>query len=253
MELTIKSYLTNPTGKGATIIPGSNQIKQEYIKQLSELKPRITLKWYLYKNYLIGLIRLPSRSCMGLKYDVIIEIDTSDKEKFDGKTINNFPIRVFSNCPSFSYTYANVFNQANILIPWLRNKYQKSIIKDAPDTRNPYHIVGYERSLYISLLYISSESRNLYNDIKNIAMKINTLTDLQNAVYTQEYIERTYKELKEKAKKDEAKKKETLNKPTPKKPHTAFSHSGTLSRTKTTSHNSKTSRISKTGKVKKTR
>lgn len=189
---TLRNYYQNPLGKGASVISVSTQ-KKIYEKEFPIIESRIRIKWFKTKKSLIAHIFFPSRS-VELEYDVIMEFDIRDITPAS-HSIDILPVRVFSNCPSFSYTYANVFNHKDILCPWLRSKYNKTIFKKLPKIRNPYQIISFERSLYLSAMYLLSHGRHRLQGIMAIAQPIKNTSPIISEIRTQEEIEASYNRL----------------------------------------------------------
>lgn len=174
--MTIKEYLLNPMGPGNSSLMLSvtrNALDEEY----RVLCSKMSVTWYsLGDKLLIAHIKVPSKKINDLYYDVLIEINV-DSIPSGVTTINDAQIRVFSNCPSFIFTYAKVFFNKGILIDWARRKYDMKIFTDDPIKRNPSKIVNYEKSLYFAFKFIISNGRNYKDKIKlhNIKAKTNTI------------------------------------------------------------------------------
>lgn len=152
--LIIADYLQNPYGKGANIAPNA-VIKSDLMEQYYRLSSKMTCDWYRpAKNTLVAHLTLPSRTKRGIHYDIVFEFDITGIDEASVTTMPAVPCKVFSNCPSFSYTYANVFDGKKQLCRWLKDKYEKTIFKKDPVVRNPNEIIGYERSIFIAGLYI---------------------------------------------------------------------------------------------------
>ena len=152
--LIIAEYLQNPYGKGANIAPNA-VIKSDLMEQYYRLSSKMTCDWYRpAKNTLVAHLTLPSRTKRGIHYDIVFEFDITGIDEASVTTMASVPCKVFSNCPSFSYTYANVFDGKKQLCRWLKDKYEKTIFKKDPVVRNPNEIIGYERSIFIAGLYI---------------------------------------------------------------------------------------------------
>ena len=137
-------------------------------------------------------------------------------------------MKIFSNCPSFIYTYAYVYNEKKELIEWAKSKYSKHVLEKSPDRRNAYHISSYERSIYFACKYLSTNGRNNINQIKAIAVTAKNYKYILTDVQSTTEVESLYREystqkklLKNKDTKkpshDEQLKKSSDTPPTPKK------------------------------------
>lgn len=150
-------YLNNPYGTGSSVSPVS-MIKQNASMELRQLG-KIEHKVYSTRNnQLIFACRLPSRKKQ-MGYDVVIQIDLNEAEK-SRLSIARFPFKVFSNSPSFYYTYAKAFQEHGMLCEWLRRKYDRKVMRKDSNSRNPSKIIGYERSIYLCMHYLNETYRS---------------------------------------------------------------------------------------------
>ena len=163
--MTLKEFLSNPSGKGdtalntkalATMLDG----KYETLLKKKESLIKSTIYKVLGKEvYYIHLI-IPTETERDNSYDVVIQLSDLDKKHKGDLSIVNYDARFFSNAPSFAYTYAKVYKDNDLLVHNLENKFDAQQITDNPDTRNRYGIVGYDKYLYFGAKYIV-ESRML--------------------------------------------------------------------------------------------
>lgn len=167
--MTIRDYLANPAGKGSSVLGDQSAIKSKYEEEIHDLinsGKGVPNVYVLKKRYLIFHYQLPSKSGAkyggDLHYDILFQIDTNDKMTYN---ILDMDFQVYSNCPSFLYTYANLFNKKGLLIDWTKRLYQKETIRKMAEVRNSYGIVGYERSLYITALLIQNSYGNMTCDV----------------------------------------------------------------------------------------
>lgn len=204
--MTITDYLHCPSDHPSTALM-LGQTKKRLDDQYRILQGAITLKWYyLYEKYYVAHLKIPSISHKKIFYDVLIEFNSQSLSKYDND-VTKASIRVFSNCPSFTYTYAKIYNSRMEFIDWASTKYPKAILKKDPVKRNPDHILNYERSLYFAFRFINSNGRNYSHSLDRIAKSINNPKQILSSVYSQNQIEeltqkRTVEERIEKQKKE---------------------------------------------------
>lgn len=154
--MNIKDYMNNPGGKGS-VTPGKqlllNDLDRRYA--LLERDKPIELKIYRDKySYIFHLIITTEANEKENTYDVVLKFDPSTKsDRFDG-SIKNYNMKMFSNCPSFTYTYAYVAHINGLLVDGLRDKYDKETLKNPPIQRNPRLVLNYEKSIYYACKYI---------------------------------------------------------------------------------------------------
>lgn len=187
--MNMLEYLQNPYGKGAAF--ASKQIIEDYKDQYSKLVTKFEYKVYKNQNHAIFHIVVPSKSNENYNYDVILEFDL-DKLKPEEVDIYNLDFTVFSNCPSFIFTYANIFYREKMICKWLLNKYNPEVKKRLATQRNRFDVIGAERSLYLALLFIRQNIISRVSHINNIAIKSTYIT-IARYVRSQDEIMNAYK------------------------------------------------------------
>lgn len=245
--MNMKQWMENPMGKGASVLQ-LPVLREKFDAQYSEISNKIKVKWYcLDQKYYVAHVLVPSLSIDRLFYDVLLEfdIDTIPKTSI---VINEGAMRVFSNCPSFTFTYAHVYLEQGNLISWAKHKYSRKVRKLDPVQRNPQKVSSYERSLYFAIKFITSEGRSYKGKVTNGMIMIQNPKTILNVIRTSEEILELYDRGKKKLppeKKEEKKKKEPQKN---KKVHTA---KGSVKKTKLVGKVGKTGKIGKTKKIKK--
>ena len=156
---TLKEFLDNPMGKGSTAIVGREAIKDSLKKRYNKLRKDKGKKFdiTIYQDdddYYFHII-IPSESERRNTYDIVLHftVDEDKELKYDN-FLRRYYIKFFSNCPSFTYTFAQTFHQYGFLIEVLANKFDKEVLSNEPIIRNPGQIVSFEKSLYYACLYI---------------------------------------------------------------------------------------------------
>lgn len=168
MLQTLQEYLDNPMGKGSNAITNRKLIQQDLNNRYEILLTRYKdFDYKIYRNgheYYIHFL-IPSESERENTYDVIIHFTMEDENFKNDATIKNYFIKVFSNCPSFTYTYAWVYNDYGMMIPFLRDKYDEIVLKDNPIIRNPGEVINYEKSIYFACYYIFKHKFFMLNKV----------------------------------------------------------------------------------------
>lgn len=252
--MTIGDYMANPYGKGASFANTTLQ-REDLEKDYPALKDYIKTNLYKAGKDLIFHVQIPSRKSNRVLYDVIIEIEAGAA---DLRPINylDSEFLVFSNCPSFVYSYANLYYHKGYLCKWLLQKYPASVRRHAAEERNPYAVIGYERSLYLALYHLRKSglfvSRNaiaraLVKNRRNIAILVKTFDD----------VEKDYNVFTKLDKEKEAKRQANIKKglPPPRKDPNAVnafhkaSKAERVRQVKTVPHGKKTQRMKGTQKI----
>lgn len=209
--MTIQEYLTNPAGKGSSVLGDQSIIKEKYEEEAQSLISSgkgIPNEYSLRKRYLIFHYQIESKSGSkygtGLHYDILIQIDTKTYD-LDTTKLGDMEFQVFSNCPSFLYTYANLFNKKKLLIEWTKKLYDKDTLRKTAKERNSYGIIGYERSLYITLLLINYVYGKFYaKDMMQAATAISSPDTLVYKIQSQTQMRRSFSDAKDLYKKNQA-------------------------------------------------
>lgn len=160
--MTFEEYIKNPAGKGASTAPNRQMVEQFYTQELDKLLLKVNGKidYNLYINgskYYVSF-KIPHHTYDKFFYDVVIELSTSDKALGAVRDLKKYDVKFFSNDPSFTFTWAYVFNQNDMLIPALRQKCSPIALKQAPIVRNPSETMGYNKYVYYAYLLM-----RLYN------------------------------------------------------------------------------------------
>lgn len=184
-----REYIQNPMGKGSAIIPNP-ETKEKMKLEYEKIRNIITLNRYVLDNrYLIYFLLIPSTSSMVIRYNVVIQFDLEENKLNNYENIDFLNFLCYSNCPSFVFTYANVFNNRNMIIPWLKSKYNKEVFTNSK-IRNRYEVIGYEKSLYLSFLYILSNRRNIINEFIQNALPVKSFNKISREVLSSDEIMR---------------------------------------------------------------
>lgn len=160
-EMTIEDYLNNPAGVGAAVIPNKELIRGDLTKRFEDLysKKQGSFNGNVYKdgsNYFIHVV-IPSESNEKENtYDVVIKfVAKASTGALVSTNVKGYNIQIFSNSPSFTYTYAYVFDKEKLLVSELKNKFTDSTF-EPPTTRNPYNMISYEKTTFMAIMYILS-------------------------------------------------------------------------------------------------
>lgn len=214
-SLTLKGYLNNPMGKGIPIAGNQEAIKTNYLQQEEAIKDLIQLTWYNLKDKVfIAHLKIPSSNKRNtdhtLHYDVVLEFYADAKRS--RSTIDEVPMKVFSNAPSFVFSYAHVFIKEKLLVDWAKDMYPREVVKKPPTEKNSYGLIGYEKSLYIACLYISMHCSSVVGDIKNRAILQSNTSEIHRKLQTSDEVLKKYKELPPLDKEIESKKVSKIEK-----------------------------------------
>ena len=162
MAFYIKEFFNNPAGKGSAIL-NINATKSKFEEKYNIIHKKITHKSFFVKNDVYILVNIPS-SVEGIMYDVLLKFEKNKKSL--GTTILDMEMKIFSNSPSFLYTYANAYSAQKLLIKECKKKLSNKMLSDIAKTRNPYGMLSYDFSVYSALHYVLSNGYTNIDDLK---------------------------------------------------------------------------------------
>lgn len=215
MFITLQDYMNNPAGKGSNVIPNRQLIKDDFKKRYDRIvsSKKFQQNVYMVDDKYIFHIKVPSEDLeKNIAYDVIIEFYPNNKTMLGDFNIKNYGIRLFSNAPSFVYTYAYVYNKNKILASGSQGKFNDITLESKPETRNPRLIISFEKTIYFACLHLSSSSKymsKLY--LETVAKKLD-IKKLYSKIKSGDEIEVEYgKEAQKKRRRKEKEKKTEIS------------------------------------------
>lgn len=220
---TMKQFLVNPTGSGSASVARRDRIRLDMNNRFNALykgnkgKFKCSFFYDIKKNDIYYVLKIPSEVYFSkdLYYDVIIKLKGDPTGK-TSKMLMNREMQVFSNSPNFTYTYAYVFNSLGMIIDWTKPKTAPKSLTESPKLRNPDNALGFEKSVYFSLLYITNFIKEGTNEefiIRN-AKKLDTKAILgatKTALQKNKEYELIHKQVREEQKKVKERKEKIRN------------------------------------------
>ena len=157
--MTIKEYVDNPMGKGDSALGVDRTVLKGILTEKYQrlvAKKKIKANCYVShggKQYTVHLV-IPSETERDNSYDVVFEFNDPKRSLKDEKSLKDYEVRVFANSPSFAYTFAYVYKKHGLLIEPLAKKLGKQFVKIAPEVRNRYQVVSFEKYIFFGAKYI---------------------------------------------------------------------------------------------------
>ena len=212
--MNIREYVDNPMGKGDSSIPNRKQLVDSLNIKYEELirKKGNKIKMTTYKDklrdvYYFHLV-IPSESDRNNSYDVVFRFSDESKKYHKELSISNYDVSVFSNSPSFAYTFAYVYAKHGLFIEWLSKKLGEEFITKEPEIRNRFGIINYEKYVYFGARYIL-DSKRLNRALLDMSARVYTRLVLGKEIRNLTTIMKEYHnadaELRRKKKKQKAK------------------------------------------------
>ena len=157
----ISELIQNPAGKGSTAFASRELIRTKVRENFYKIKDKIKMEVFKYKNTYLFKFKIPSESVDDFYYDAVLLLYPENGDIQNERTIRNYKIDMFSNMPSFVFTYLNTIYENDMIIDFMRSKLPKSAMKQEAELRNPTGSFGFEKSIYYSALYIYDNHDNL--------------------------------------------------------------------------------------------
>ena len=189
--------------KGSIKLPVGGFIHMN-LEKYQEMKKN-TNKPFLHTSYLVTPgdtltvhVKVPSKTLKKFYYDVLFELTPIQ----GASSIRDCHVKIFSNSPSFVYSYAYVFYHLDpednegpkesskkrrtpgmimnrlyrkipinrLLMPGTEDKYGDKVLQEPPVIRNPYNLPMFDSSLYMAIHYL--EDVTTLSELKSKAKRI---------------------------------------------------------------------------------
>lgn len=162
MAFFIREFYNNPAGKGATFL-NINAIKEKFIPRYNEIAKRVLCSSYLAPTGAVFIhVRIPS-SVEGIHYDIVLTFKPNDKST--GVGVEGMDMQIFSNSPSFLYTYAFAYDKSGLLAKEFKKKISSQMFDEIAGAKNPYAILSYDFSVFAALHHVIT---NGYTNLLNL-------------------------------------------------------------------------------------
>lgn len=168
---TFKSFMQNPLGDGSTFQNKRIMSEGLFAKFNILLKKKNNFKVRVFEigDSIFIHVLIPSETVDNFFYDVVIEF----KDAKGKSNIVSCPIKFFSNCPSFIFTFAFAFNQTGLLIEELKGKLNSKALNELPKIKNTEMVTGYEKSIFYAMYYIEHMNFLKRESFSNMIIRTN--------------------------------------------------------------------------------
>lgn len=162
--MTLREFYKNPAGKSTSehlTIGGLHYMyRTRYEGVVERLKKKIPLTIFSENEtsyYYYFLIPSDTRQ---MDYDVIIHFyEESENPDDTHMSMKDWKVEFFSNCPSFVFTYAYVYNEKGYFIKDLSNKLGKIVLSNKPKEKNPRMVLMWDKSIYYAMHHVMNNIR----------------------------------------------------------------------------------------------
>ena len=175
--------IVKPFNSGFSAVSIKYLLEDLQKRYLQNIKPELVCKAIKIKNDYFVYFQIPSESNSEypsdkVHYDVILQLVPPNASWFESENLRDFDVRVYSNCPSFTFTFTYVYYKQGALINMPHGAYTRKALNTKPTTRNPLLLYGIEKSLWFAICYM--DENHLFRRSKLDAMITDdkTLKDL---------------------------------------------------------------------------
>lgn len=189
--MKLRNFLSDnfSVGKGAIKLPIESLLEdyREGYKKL-EKKPKVAVFKMTSTGSTVAHVEIPSQTIEGFHYDVILELNIDNAKDYE-----DCHIKVFSNSPSFVYSYAYVFYhyedtelgvkgmiidkyhqkipKANLMPKVANASVPEEVLTHKPVMRNPLGIPLFDKTTYYAVFALMEQIpfRTFKNNLKLIA------------------------------------------------------------------------------------
>lgn len=175
--------IVKPFNSGFSAVSIKYLLEDLQKRYLQNIKPELVCKAIKIKNDYFVYFQIPSESNSEypsdkVHYDVILQLVPPNASWLESENLRDFDVRVYSNCPSFTFTFTYVYYKQGALINMPHGAYTRKALNTKPTTRNPLLLYGIEKSLWFAICYM--DENHLFRRSKLDAMITDdkTLKDL---------------------------------------------------------------------------
>lgn len=184
MKVTLRDFKNNPFGKGVTAFNNSTvkeSLERRYANLSKDGKSVKVSGVYIHKgDYFIHLF-IPSESDRSNNYDVVVKL-RKDGVINTSQLLLTSTVQFFSNCPSFTYSFAWVYKRHGLLIPELIEKFDNIDFKKEPEVRNPYGVVNYDKSIFFACHFLLNNTRYMNRSFLEALARKTNINDLYDKI-----------------------------------------------------------------------
>lgn len=195
-KLTLSLYLRK--------VEADQKTKDTYRQRYQEVRDKIRSRWFSITSigHMVVYLKIPSEK-VDVNYDVLIEFPFG-KNSGTYRGFRNSNIKVYSNCPSFVYINARVFDRKGFLIPWTKQLYDAKTFEPPPKEKMEEELkkdVKYEKSLYFAALYLDELNAIQVLTEMSESVQLPTPAAISQIMKSPDQVLRTRNRKEEKAKK----------------------------------------------------
>jgi hypothetical protein len=155
--MKLSEFSTNPSGAGSSYLYSRDAIRADIARRYASLREsggKFDISVYSWKDdpkRKVFHVKVPSESVPGFYFDIVLDVigGFTSRRAFLGSDV-----QVFSNSPSWTFTYAYVAKKVGLVVPWLEGKVGDFALSTPPRETNPPEALGFEKTTSMALAFI---------------------------------------------------------------------------------------------------
>jgi hypothetical protein len=154
------SQMLRPFNKGFSALQIKLVMNDLVYRYTKNIKEKLKVRYFKENNDYFIYAKVPSESndiypdSAPIHYDVIIQLTPPNKAALALDSIREYDVKVFSNIPSFVFTFNYVYHYKRALINLPQEYYTRKAIMEKPRVRNPLYLLGIDKSLWFTVYYL---------------------------------------------------------------------------------------------------
>lgn len=106
-------------------------------------------------NYVIH-VRIPSTDplCDKVYYDIVFEFFPESEKVKESRSLDDYSVLMFSNCPSFTFSFTYAYNKYGLIIDWMKDKCIPKCLTDPAVMKNPRTAIATDMKTWLAAYHV---------------------------------------------------------------------------------------------------
>jgi hypothetical protein len=181
------AQMLRPFNKGFSALQIKLVMNDLVYRYTQNIKSRIKCRVFKENNDYFIYTKVPSESndeypdSALIYYDVIIQLIPPNKASLAWDSIRDYDVKVFSNIPSFVFTFNYVYHRYRALLDMPSGYYSQRSLMEKAKMRNPLNLLGIDKSLWFTIYYCDDHKIFKRSNIDSfVEDKLNLITLLHD-------------------------------------------------------------------------
>jgi hypothetical protein len=154
------AQMLRPFNKGFSALQIKLVMNDLVFRYIKNIQNKIKIRTFVENNVYFIYAKIPSESgseypdSPPIHYDVILQLTPPNKAAIAWTDIREYDAKVYSNIPSFVFTFNYVYHFKRALINLPGDYYTHKAMQEKPKVRNPLNLLGIEKSLWFTVYHL---------------------------------------------------------------------------------------------------